>query len=164
VIFEASVGGRLVRVEVQGRDGRFTVTLDGRPHEVDAVDTSLGFLSLLVGGRSHEAGLTPTPTGYTVVLRDEIVSVDLTATTGAAAAPVRRATSGPLRLTAPMPGKIVRVTVVVGQEVAAGEGLVVMEAMKMENELKAPRAGRVKDLGVREGQAVESGALLATLE
>jgi len=164
VIFEASVAGRVIRVDVKGQDGRFTVALDGQPREVDAVDTSRGFLSLLVEGRSHEVGLTPTPTGYTVVLGDDILSVDLAATTRTTGAPVRRAASGPLRLTAPMPGKIVRVAVVVGQEVTAGQGLVVMEAMKMENELKAPRAGRVKDVGVQEGQAVESGALLATLE
>ncbi len=51
-----------------------------------------------------------------------------------------------------------------GQDVAAGEGLVVVEAMKMENELRAPRAGRVMDVPVREGQAVEAGALLVVVE
>jgi biotin carboxyl carrier protein len=60
-----------------------------------------------------------------------------------------------------MPGKVVRVLVEKGQEVKAGASLVVVEAMKMENELRAPRAGRVVELPVREGQAVESGALLA---
>jgi biotin carboxyl carrier protein len=63
-----------------------------------------------------------------------------------------------------MPGKIVRLLVTLGQDVAAGQGLVVMEAMKMENELKAPRAGRVKELPVREGQAVETGAFIAMVE
>jgi biotin carboxyl carrier protein len=165
VILDASVAGHNVRVEVKGGNGRFTVSLDdGRLREVDCVDTGGGFLSLLVEGGSHEVGLTATATGYTVVLRDEVLSVDLTAGARGAGAPARRAVSGPLRLTAPMPGKIVRVLVAVAEEVAAGQGLVVMEAMKMENELKAPRAGRVKDLGVREGQAVETGTLLATLE
>ncbi|MBI3932606.1 MAG: acetyl-CoA carboxylase biotin carboxyl carrier protein subunit [Acidobacteria bacterium] len=63
-----------------------------------------------------------------------------------------------------MPGKIVRVLVGAGDEVGAGQGLVVMEAMKMENELRAPRAGRVRELPVREGQTVETGALLALVE
>ncbi len=63
-----------------------------------------------------------------------------------------------------MPGKLVRVLVAPGQDVAAGEGLVVVEAMKMENELRAPKAGRVKDVPVREGQAVEAGALLVVVE
>src|SRR5262249_26007362 len=64
---------------------------------------------------------------------------------------------------APMPGKLVRVLVAAGDEVVAGQGLVVVEAMKMENELRAPRAGRVKELPAREGQAVEAGGLLRVL-
>jgi biotin carboxyl carrier protein len=63
-----------------------------------------------------------------------------------------------------MPGKIVRVAADAGQEVRAGECLVVMEAMKMENEIRSPRAGRVTDVLVKEGQAVESGALLILVE
>jgi biotin carboxyl carrier protein len=63
-----------------------------------------------------------------------------------------------------MPGKIVRILASLGQEVAAGQGLVVLEAMKMENELRAPRAGRVREFGVREGQTVEAGALLVVME
>jgi biotin carboxyl carrier protein len=62
-----------------------------------------------------------------------------------------------------MPGKVVRVLVGTGQDVAAGAGLVVVDAMKMENELRAPRAGRVLELPAREGQAVEAGALLAVV-
>jgi biotin carboxyl carrier protein len=63
-----------------------------------------------------------------------------------------------------MPGKLVRVLVEAGQDVEVGQGLVVVEAMKMENELRATRAGRVKELLVREGQAVETGALLVVVE
>ena len=60
----------------------------------------------------------------------------------------------------PMPGRVVRVLSAVGNDVAAGQGLAVIEAMKMENEIRAPRAGRVQEVAVREGQAVEAGALL----
>jgi biotin carboxyl carrier protein len=63
-----------------------------------------------------------------------------------------------------MPGKIVRVLVEVGQSVEDGQGLLVMEAMKMENELRAARAGRVREVMVAERQAVETGALLVVLE
>jgi biotin carboxyl carrier protein len=63
-----------------------------------------------------------------------------------------------------MPGRLVRILVQPGQEVRAGEGLVVVEAMKMENELRAPRAGRVAEVPVRERQAVETGALLVVLD
>lgn len=164
MILDAFVAGHRVRVDVKGGNGRFTVTVDGQPREVDAVDTGRGFLNLLVEGSSHEVGLTATDNGYRVVLRDEVLEVDLRAGGRDAGAPARRAAAGPLRLTAPMPGKIVRVLVAAGDEVSAGQGLVVMEAMKMENELTAPRAGRVKEVGAREGQAVETGTLLATLE
>jgi pyruvate carboxylase subunit B len=78
---------------------------------------------------------------------------------GASAGP-----TGPAPLKAPMPGLIVRIHVEVGAEVSAGQGLVVMEAMKMENELRAPAAGRVKAIVVMPGTAVEKGALLIELE
>ena len=78
---------------------------------------------------------------------------------GASAGP-----SGPAPLKAPMPGLIVRVNVQVGDTVQAGQGLVVMEAMKMENELRAQAAGRVRSIVVSPGTAVEKGALLIELE
>ena len=72
--------------------------------------------------------------------------------------------AGPAPVKAPMPGLIVRVNVKVGDEVQAGQGVVVMEAMKMENELRANGAGRVKSVLVQPGTAVEKGALLVELE
>ncbi|MGE0043955.1 MAG: acetyl-CoA carboxylase biotin carboxyl carrier protein subunit [Vicinamibacterales bacterium] len=72
--------------------------------------------------------------------------------------------SGPQRVTAPMPGKVVRVLVAPGDEVTAKQGLVVVEAMKMENELKAARDGRVREVAVTEGQSVEAGAVLVVVE
>jgi pyruvate carboxylase subunit B len=72
--------------------------------------------------------------------------------------------AGPAPVVAPMPGLIVRVNAAVGDAVAAGQGLIVMEAMKMENELRAQAAGRVKAIAVSTGTAVEKGALLVELE
>ena len=72
--------------------------------------------------------------------------------------------SGPQRVIAPMPGKIVRVLVRPGDEVKARQGLIVVEAMKMENELRAARDGRVRDVGVAEGQSVDAGAVLLVVE
>ena len=73
-------------------------------------------------------------------------------------------TQGRASITAAMPGKIVRVLVAVGDEVAAGQGIMVVEAMKMQNELKAPRDGRVTAIEVKENDSVNAGAVLATLE
>jgi len=72
--------------------------------------------------------------------------------------------AGPQRIVAPMPGKIVRVLVAAGDEVKARQGLVVVEAMKMENELRAARAGRVREVSVAEGQSVDAGAILLVVE
>jgi biotin carboxyl carrier protein len=163
VIFDATVDGRTLRVEVRGKDGRYTVLLDGAPLEVDLQETGSHFVSLLIGGRSYEAGLEKRAGGYTVVLTDDVVSVDLAEGAKGAALPVKKA-GGPVRVTAPMPGKLVRVLVEPGEEVATGQGLVVVEAMKMENELRSPKAGRIRDVPVKEGQAVEAGALLVVVE
>ena len=71
---------------------------------------------------------------------------------------------GIVRITAPIPGRVVKVLAPAGTEVSRGDGIIVVEAMKMENELKAPRDGTVTEVAVQEGQGVEGGALLATIE
>jgi biotin carboxyl carrier protein len=165
VIYDATVGGRTRRVEIHAGegDGRFRVRLDGREVEVDVREAGAHTLSLLVDGRSHEVSLERVEGGYRAGVRGTALDVLLTEGAAATAAP-RRTAGGPARVQAPMPGKLVRVLVSAGEEVGAGQGLVVMEAMKMENEIRSPRAGRVKEAPVREGQAVETGALLVLLE
>ena len=164
MIFEADAAGRTARVEVQEKDGAYTVTIDGRAHRVQAQPAAGHFWTLVMDGRTHDAGVLKGADGYTVALRDGTFDVALAeAARGGVAAP-KKAASGPAKIKAPMPGKIVRVTAAVGQAVRAGDCLLVMEAMKMENEIRAPRDGSVKDVPVREGQAVESGALLMLVE
>ena len=160
--FDATVGGRSVRVEVRGANGRYTVVLDGSPIEVDLVATGHLFASLLVDGESHEVGVERRPGGYIVLFPGDAVTVAL-AEAGRGVSPAVPRAHGPARLIAPMPGRVVRVLEAPGTDVAAGQGLVVIEAMKMENELKSPRAGRLQEVAVREGQAVEAGALLAVV-
>jgi biotin carboxyl carrier protein len=74
------------------------------------------------------------------------------------------AAAGEVRVTAPMPGRVLRILVKPGDEVAARQGLVVVEAMKMENEIGAPKAGRIKEVAASAGQSVESGRLLVVIE
>lgn len=164
MIFDATVDGRTIRVEVRGRDGRYTLDLDGRRLDVDLHEVGDGFVSLLIEGRSYDVGIEPREGGYAVVLADDTLHVDLAGVARGGGAARRKQAFGPARLTAPMPGKLVRLLVEPGQDVTEGQGLVVMEAMKMENELRSPRAGRVKEIFVREGQALEAGALLALVE
>jgi biotin carboxyl carrier protein len=162
MIFAANVCGRTVQVEVRGGDGCYSLRLDGQPLEVNFSDAGQGYRSLRIGPASHELGLEREGDGYRVSFPGASVVVALAeAARGSAALPPRQ--HGPSRLTAPMPGRIVRLLSEAGADVIAGQGLVVIEAMKMENELRAPRGGRLTELLVREGQAVEAGALLAVV-
>lgn len=159
MLFDATLGGKTTRVEVREVQGRYRVTVGDRVLDLDLVRTGPTDLSLLVDGASHDVAVEKTGEGFGVVIRGDRFDVDLKdAVKGAAIGKV--AHTGPVKLTAPMPGKIVKILVAPGEAVEAGRGVLVMEAMKMENELKVSRAGTVQEIKVKEGQAVEMGALL----
>ena len=164
MIFDAVIEGRTLRVEVRRANGRFAVTLGGKAIDIDFVGAGPHFGSLLIDGRSYDVGVLPRESGYQVFFPDDSLEVQILDAARGATAPLKDASQGPAKVQAPMPGRIVRVLVAAGQEVAAGQGLVVIEAMKMENELRAPRAGRVREVAAAEGQAVETGAPLVVLE
>jgi acetyl/propionyl-CoA carboxylase alpha subunit len=164
VIFDATVDGRPARVEVRSAGGVYTVLVDGRALRVDVFPTARHFTTLIIDGRSFDAGVLRQGSTHSVALGGGTFEVALVVGSRDAAAPHRKAAAGPAKITAPMPGKIVRVVAAAGQEVQAGECLVVMEAMKMENELRATAAGTVKSVEVTPGTAVEKGALLIGLE
>ena len=97
------------------------------------------------------------------MLTDDTLDVELVdAARGAVVS--KKGQGGTAKVSAPMPGKIVKLLVETGQLVAAGQGLLVMEAMKMENEIRSPREGRVREVRVSERQAVETGALLVVVD
>ncbi len=124
-----------------------------------------GIYSLLVDDASYEVFVEDEPDHLVVHLVERTFCVHATdirrhrASAGGAPA-----LDGPIRLVAPIPGRVSRVLVEPGQEVKRGEGIIVLEAMKMENELRAPRDGVIGVIEVNEGQGVEGGALLATIE
>jgi biotin carboxyl carrier protein len=171
--FEIEVNGRTraVTVEREAADGhRFRVTIDGTVHVVDAVRVDGGGLSLIglddqaSGGASHRVAVNETAPGeLTLAFADATVRAVVNGRrarrSGDAAGP-----AGEQRILAPMPGKVLRVLVQPGAEVAARQPLVVVEAMKMENELSSPKAGHVKEIAVTEGQSVEAGRLLAVVD
>ncbi len=159
------VGGRSYQVEpAKGR-----VVVDGDAHDADlaAVDDAR-VRSLLLDGASHRLLARRSGSGrWTVWVRGrrhEVEVVDerthaIREMTGAGAGP-----AGPRPVVAPMPGLVVKVEVEVGEEVAGGDGVVIVEAMKMENELKAEGPGRVKEIRVAPGDTVEKDQVLVDFE
>jgi len=166
------VGDTLRDVRVQRRDDGYHVVIDGVLHVVDAVRLSPDTLSLLLHApgrapRSLVAAVSPggSPGAHEVHLEGRVVPVQVR--NGAALGRRRvvgAAGAGPQRLVAPMPGKVVRVLVSPGDTVTARQGLVVVEAMKMENELRAARDGTVTSVSVVEGQSVEAGTVLVLVD
>lgn len=176
MIFDVAIGERVRTVSIVRKGGLLHVDLDGRLHVVDARRIDESVVSMLVqldgasdASRSVDASFaSKSATGdFDVYLDGRTIAVEIRpagsfgrqkkAGAGAHGA-------GPQRIVAPMPGKVVRVLVQPGDEVKARQGLVVVEAMKMENELRAARDGRVKDVSVREGQSVDAGAVLLVVE
>ena len=181
MILSVEVGGRTRRVEVRrGVDGE-QVSLDGRPIAVDVV-AGRRFWSLLIGpakagpgeggraARSYEVSFADEPGGVTMVhVNGHAVPAVVTGaghfgSAARRARPLPEGADGPQRLLAPMPGRIVKVLAAVGDTVKTRQGLVVIEAMKMENELRSPKTGTVTEITVAEGASVDAGAVLVIVE
>jgi biotin carboxyl carrier protein len=123
-----------------------------------------GVYSILLDGRSYDAFVEDTPFGMVVSIeghRFEIEARDprrwSRKSAGGGAGAVQSILS-------PMPGKVIRILVAVGDEVSPGQGIVVVEAMKMQNEMKSNRTGRVLTISTKEGATVTAGELLARIE
>jgi pyruvate carboxylase subunit B len=164
--YEVTLGGASVRAEVHELpDGRYEVVVDGHPTVVDARFPEPGVMHMVRDGAAFELDVRATDTGqevtlygsrYLVEVLDERRKVLRFLGRGASA------TSGQV-LSTSMPGKVVALLVEVGDQVAADQGIIVVEAMKMENELKATGPGVVTEIKVAQGDAVESGATLVVL-
>jgi biotin carboxyl carrier protein len=160
----ARIGSEVHEVEVLRRDGMFVVNVDGMPHEADARKLQGDSFTILMEGRSYEVSVEPEGDRYYVRHGASACEVVLTDPGRRARDDRRAAGRGPENIAAVMPGRVVRVLVSEGDEVEAGQGLVVVEAMKMENEITSPRAGRVASVSVDAGRPVEAGATLIVIE
>lgn len=148
-------------------DGRYRVTTpDGETLEVDAYSPGAGKLHMLVDDHSIDADLIDAERHLSVQVGGEDHEICVL---NERELRMRAAGAGPLGadnpdLESPMAGKVVKIIATAGQEVAIGDPLVVVEAMKMENDLKAHRDGLVSAIAVAEGQAVEIGDVLVTID
>ena len=151
-------------VEVEREGSRVRVLLDGRAIEADAVEVAGGTYSILLDGRAYEVRVQPALDGLRVHAGSREFSaqvLDPRAWRGKRGGVLEL--EGRQQISAPMPGKVVRVLVKAGDAVEAGQGMLVVEAMKMQNEIRSPKKGKVERLLVAEGQAVNAGDLLVTV-
>ena len=157
--YEILVNGATRRVEFD--KSRMTAVIDGRKIVADAAMVSAGVYSILLGGRSFEVTIETRAKDVLVRTAGREFQVEiLDPRSWRQGRGGKVELEGRQQLTAPMPGKIVRVLAVPGQTVEAGQGLLVIEAMKMQNEIRSPKSGTVEQLA-REGQTVNAGEILA---
>jgi biotin carboxyl carrier protein len=164
MVYDVTIDGKNYRLDLNRAEGRWFCRLDGRELEVDAILARPDVLSLRIGNMAFE-------------VKSERVANDLHLWVGSTrfAAEVRDPRSlrgraragdeqGPKKIVAPMPGKVVRLLVRDGDHVESGTGVAVVEAMKMQNEIKSPKKGSVQKILVIEGAAVNAGDVLAIVE
>jgi len=159
--------GREERLWIERRDHGYEVRLGGRVLAVDVCAVVPGVRSLIIDGRQYEVGVRSLGNGtYQVSSRGGLEEVEVAdpLTDLAREAQAAREGGGARRVTAYMPGRVVAVLVAEGDEVESGQGLLVLEAMKMENEIRAESAGTVRRILVSEGAAVEGGDALMEIE
>ncbi|HZE81797.1 MAG TPA: biotin/lipoyl-containing protein [Candidatus Polarisedimenticolia bacterium] len=165
MIYEVTLGEKTYRVELTRAGEQWKCRLDGRELPVDIVYGQNGVLSLLLGGKSYEVKQETVGAEMHVVVGHERFNASVRDPRSfRSRSRVGAAEQGVMKIKAPMPGKVVRVLAGVGTQVELGQSVIVIEAMKMQNELKAPKNGVVKKINVAEGAAVDAGQALAEVE
>ena len=165
MIYEVTIGEKTYRVELTRASEQWKCRLDGRELPVDIVYGQNGVLSLLLGGKSYEVKQETVGAETNVVVGHERFNALVRDPRSfRSRSRVGAAEQGVMKIKAPMPGKVVRVLAGVGTQVELGQSVIVIEAMKMQNELKAPKSGMVKKINVAEGAAVDAGQALAEVE
>ena len=164
--FEIRIGDKPSTVELEREAAQWKISVDGQSLAADAVEVSPGVFSILLDGVSHEVRVASAPGGTLRILSgmEEFSAevVDSRLWRGRRHGGLEAAGRQPV--VAPMPGKVVRVLRKAGERIEAGEGILVVEAMKMQNEIRSPKSGVVESMAVQEGQAVNAGEILAWIE
>ena len=164
----AEIAGESYELDFKQEGSRVRAEVDGRVYELEARAAQPGVYLLLAGGRVYECRVEHPETkreAAEVTVGGRVYAVTLADPKRLRGAPLSGGHAhGTSEIVAPMPGKVVRVLVEAGAEVEAGAGVVVVEAMKMQNEMKSPKAGRVASVQVHEGATVNAGDVLAVIE
>lgn len=157
-----TVNGAEKEIEILAPAPEWRFRVDGEEQRALVTLVEPGVYSILLDGRVYEASMDRTGQNLVVTVAGERFEVEVRDPRSWSRKSVA-GSHGVATLSAPMPGKVVRVLVVAGDTVEAGQGLFVVEAMKMQNEIKAPRSGQVISLTAREGATVAAGEPLATI-
>ncbi|MFZ1132803.1 MAG: biotin/lipoyl-containing protein [Terriglobales bacterium] len=165
VIVGDKAGGKPQRLELERKGSGWECRLDGQAIDVDAVIPRRDVLSLLVDGHAYEIKREQTATDLHMWVGSSRFAVELRDPRSLRSRQKAAGDEkGPKKIVAPMPGRVVRLLVGENAEVEAGQGIVVVEAMKMQNEIKSPKKGVVKKMMARVGAAVNPGDVLAIVE
>lgn len=166
--YYVDVEGRTFELDFQEESERLHVRVGSEELTLDLRQVSQPSLySLLIDNKSYEVLVEARGEEYDVLIGAEMFHLTVQDEWARRLANIQRKTqieTGEIAVKAPMPGAVVSVEVTPGQEVKRGQGLVILAAMKMENEIKSPRAGRVKSVDVQPGQTVEQGRTLVVIE
>ena len=164
--YEVLLAGKTRVVELSRADDEWRISLDGRELDASIAEVAPNTFSVLLNGESHQIRIAPradgTLTVYTGLAEYQAEVSDPRVWRGRRHSALE--VEGRQQITAPMPGKVVRVLVSEGDAVEVGQGLLVVEAMKMQNEIRSPKSGRVEKLFAKQGLAVNAGDVLAWVE
>ena len=163
--YSAIVQGKNLEIDLKKvESGQIEAEIDGRSYTLQGKRVQPGTYWFNWDNRSIEVSVTKTPVGYTVAVSGQHADVEIIDARTALRRGAHQGQAGAAQLRAPMPGKVIKLLVSEGAEVEANQGIVVLEAMKMQNEIKSPKKGVVKKVDVAEGAAVNAGDPLATIE
>jgi biotin carboxyl carrier protein len=165
MVYDVTIDGTERRVELELAAGAWRCLLDGCEVQLDAVLVQPDVLSILIAGRRYQIRREQSEADLRIWVGDEPYSAEVRDPRSLRNRRLRGDHGrGARHLVAPMPGRVVRFLVEKNARVEAGQGVVVVEAMKMQNEIKSPKAGVVVKLAVAAGAAVNSGDVLAIVE
>jgi biotin carboxyl carrier protein len=164
MLYDVTIDGKNYRLDLNRSDGRWSCRLDGRDVEVEAVLARPDVLSLRIGNAAYEVKSELVANDSYLWVGSTRFAVELRDPRSLRSRSRAGDDQGPKKITAPMPGKVVRLLVREGDEVDVGGGVAVVEAMKMQNEIKSPKKGIVRKILVSEGAAVNAGDVLAIVE
>jgi biotin carboxyl carrier protein len=163
---ELEIDGQIIEAEFSMNGAAAQLSVGGATREAQVSEPEPGLFTVIINDRVYRCALEESPGGAVEVIvngkRIPVAARDKKHLRGQAGAGA--SASGQIKLVSPMPGKVVRALLKAGDEVAAHQGVLVVEAMKMQNEVQSPKAGKIVEIKVSEGQTVNAGETLAIIE